>query len=143
LNGFYLVFAIISSNYRNKINKILGFDKLPRLNIFLQILITFILSCFAWIFFRANNINDAFIIIKKIFTFRGPLYIENPAILIYSFLGIFFLLFIEYKKEFYRGKLFFLNNENSIIRDLSYALLVVAILLFGVFDGGQFIYFQF
>jgi D-alanyl-lipoteichoic acid acyltransferase DltB (MBOAT superfamily) len=143
LNGFYLVFAIISQNFRNKINKLLYINKFPKINKLSQILITFILVCFAWIFFRANNVTDAFTIIRKICTFKGTIFIESPSILIYSFLGIFILLFIETKKEFYKGNFSFFNNRSWIIRNLSYATLIMIILLMGVFDGGQFIYFQF
>jgi len=143
LNGFYLVFAIISQGFRKKFNSITGIEKLPRLNHFLQILITFMLSCFAWIFFRANNVNDAFSIIKKIAKPGGTVFTENPSMLIYSFMGIFLLLAVELKLEFYKGSFSFFNNKHWVVRNLSYALIVIIILLIGVFDGGQFIYFQF
>lgn len=143
LNGFYLVFAIISRGFRDKMNKLTGIEKIPILNHLSQVLITFILSCFAWIFFRANNVTDAYTIIKKISTFGGSIFVENPSIMIYSFLGIFLLLFVELKKEFYKGEFSFFSHESWIVRNLSYASLVIIILLFGVFDGGQFIYFQF
>ena len=143
LNGFYLVFAIISQGFRDKINRLTGIEKLPWVNHLLQIVSTFLLSCFAWIFFRANNVSDAFIIIKKIFTSRGPIFIENPSIIIFSFLAIFMLLFVELKKEFYKGDFFFYGNKSWIVRSLSYTFLILVILLMGVFDGGQFIYFQF
>jgi len=143
LNGFYLIFAIISQRIRNKINRLTGIEKLPRLNHLLQILVTFTLSCFAFIFFRANDVNDAFIIIKKISTFGGSIYVENISIMIYSFLGIFILLFVEFKMEFYKGEFSFFTNNSWVVRNLSYALIIILIMLFGVFDGGQFIYFQF
>lgn len=143
LNGFYLVFAIISRGFRNKLTTLSGIEKLPVLNRISQILITFILSCFAWIFFRANNVTDAFTIVKKISTFKGPVFIENPSIMIYSFMAIFILLFVELKQEYYKGTFSFFKNESWVIRNLSYAALVIIILLFGVLDGGQFIYFQF
>ena len=143
LNGFYLVFAVITQNTRDKINRMSGISKLPKLHYFLQVITTFILCCFAWIFFRANNVNDAFTIIKKIFTFKGAVYYENPSMLIYSFFGIIFLFLVEYKMEYYKGSFSFFNNPNWIIRNLSYAILLILIFLIGVFDGGEFIYFQF
>jgi D-alanyl-lipoteichoic acid acyltransferase DltB (MBOAT superfamily) len=143
LNGFYLVFAIISQRFRNKMKRLTGIEKLPRLNQVLQVVITFILSCFAWIFFRANNVTDAFFIIKKISTFGGSIFIKNPSIMIYSFVGIIILLFVELKREYYAGNFLLFSNRSWIVRNLSYALLIILILLIGVFDGGQFIYFQF
>jgi D-alanyl-lipoteichoic acid acyltransferase DltB (MBOAT superfamily) len=143
LNGFYLVFAIISKGFRDKMNIFIGFKKIPVLYHFSQILITFFLACFAWIFFRANNVNDAFIIIKKISTFSGSIFMESPSIMIYSFFSIFLLICVEFKKEYYKGEFSFFNHKNWMVRNLSYASLIIIILLFGVFDGGQFIYFQF
>ena len=143
LNGFYLVFAIITQKFRNKINGITGLKDLPVLYQISQILITFFLACFAWIFFRANNVSDAFVIIKKISTFGGSIFMENPSMMIYSLFGIFLLLMVEFKKEYYKGEFSFFNHRSWIVRNLSYASLIIIILLFGVFDGGQFIYFQF
>src|SRR6185312_3920713 len=143
LNGFYLIFAIVTAGVRKKITAFLGLDKLPKVNLFLQILLTFLLSCFAWIFFRANNVTDAFYIIGKISTFKGPIFFDQISIIIYPLFGICFLLFIEFKQEYYKGKFSFLNNDNSVFRFLSYSFLIILILLIGVFDGGQFIYFQF
>ena len=145
LNGFYLIFAIISKGARDKINQFTGIKKLPWLNRFLQIIVTFILCCFAWIFFRANNVADSFVIIKKIFTNRDPLFFDkdDPSSFLFSFLGIFILLLIEAKREYYRGDFSFFNNKHWQIRYLSYTVLIIIMLLIGVFDGGQFIYFQF
>ena len=143
LNGFYLIFAIVTYGVRKKITRFIGIDKLPILNQSLQIVTTFILACFAWIFFRANNVTDAFNIIKKISTFKGPVFIEDPSMIIYPVLAIFLLLFVELKQEYYKGGFSFLNNSNWVLRNLSYTALIILILLFGVFDGGQFIYFQF
>jgi D-alanyl-lipoteichoic acid acyltransferase DltB (MBOAT superfamily) len=143
LNGFYLVFAIITKKLRAKFVKITGLVKLSGFNQFLQIITTFVLVCFAWIFFRANNVNDAFNIIYKIFSFKGSIYVENPGMLIYSFFGILILILIEMKQEYYKGLFLFMNNKNWLIRYISYATIIILILLIGVFDGGQFIYFQF
>jgi len=143
LNGFYLVFAIMTQGVRNKINDITGIHHLPKFHHALQILTTFALSCFAWVFFRANNVNDAFTIIGKIFTLPGPLFYESASELIYPFASILLLLAVELKNEFYKGDFSFFNNKNWVVRLGSYTMLIIIILVIGVFDGGQFIYFQF
>lgn len=143
INGFYLVFAIISMNFRNKISSFFRIKKSSKFNFVLQISTTFLLTCFAWIFFRANSIDDALLIVEKIFTSQGSLFIENPSMIIYSFLAIFTLFFVEMKQEYYKGNFSFTKNSNWLIRILSYAFLLILIFLIGVFDGGQFIYFQF
>lgn len=143
LNGFYLIFANISQKFRVKFNQIIGLANMPNLTRSLQILVTFLLICFSWIFFRANNLNHALYIIKKIATLRGPLFIENPSKMIYSLTALGLLLLVEYKREYYKGSVSFFYNKYWLVRNMSYASLIIIILLFGVFDGGQFIYFQF
>lgn len=144
LNGFYLVFAAITEKFRKRLSEITGIKKFPAIHRSIQIIITFALCCFAWIFFRANSISDSFFIIEKIFTDRGPLFIQSdPSPVIYSFLGVGMLLFVEAKWEYYKGSFSFCHNNHWLIRNLSYAFLIIVMLLMGVFDGGQFIYFQF
>jgi len=143
INGFYLVFAIVTEKWRNSFNKLVYLDRVPKIHRFFQILLTFVLACFAWVFFRANTTQDAFLVIQKAITLNGSLYIGSPAIFIYSLAGIAFLLAAEFKSEYLKESISFLNNPHWLVRKLSYSFLIVTILFFGVFDGGQFIYFQF
>jgi len=145
LNGFYLVFAIVSRGIRNRIAQLVGLNKLPRINRTIEVATTFMLVCFAWIFFRANSLADSFLIIKNIFNLKGPLFFDSadPSSFVFSVFGICMLLMIELKQEYYKGKFSLFNNPHWLIRNLSYAVLIILILLIGVFDGGQFIYFQF
>jgi len=143
LNGFYLVFALWTQGLRNKLNKITGLARLPQVHQAMQIAVTFFLTCFAWIFFRANNVDEAFTIISKMATLSGSLWYESPSMMIYSFAAIFLLLAMESKQEYYKGSFTLMHNKNWLVRNLTYAFLIILILLVGVFDGGQFIYFQF
>jgi hypothetical protein len=63
--------------------------------------------------------------------------------LIFSLLGIGILFAYEYKQEYYKGHFSLLNHPSWVVRYSTYAALILIILLMGVFDGGQFIYFQF
>ncbi|MDN3657621.1 MBOAT family O-acyltransferase [Ferruginibacter paludis] len=143
INGFYLVFAIVTQKYRDRFNQFTGIVKRPRLHLFFQISITFLLITFSRIFFRSRNISDAVQVIKKIFTFKGSIFNDGTAIIIYCFFAIFFLLSVELKKEFYRGSFTLSRHKNFWVRNSYYSFLIILIILLGVFDGGQFIYFQF
>jgi alginate O-acetyltransferase complex protein AlgI len=143
LNGFYLVFGIITKKIRNKMISGLRIDRLPRFNIALQILSTFLLTCFARIFFRADSVEQAFTIIKKIVTFNTPGFYKDTTMLFYSLIGIFLLMATEFKEEFYQGRFSLLYNRRWTVRTLTCAFLILLIVMIGVFDGGQFIYFQF
>lgn len=59
LNGFYLVFALITGNVRQKMSSFLGIDKFPEINNTIQLFTTFALITLAWVFFRAHTIRDA------------------------------------------------------------------------------------
>ena len=155
LNGMYLVFAKISTNWRQKISTITGLAHHPKLQHTWKILSTFTLTCFAWIFFRAATFSDAFYIIKNIFVgwknfgsqitnsffIYQNLYLkQHSGNFALAIIAIISLLVIEY----YREKI---SNNTLVIkpwlRTLLYILIVFIIFGFGEFKDQQFIYFQF
>ncbi len=118
--------------------------KIPvRLNNLLGIGFTFGYFAFAMIFFRAESVTDALHIITKILSFKGPFYFDTPSIMLFMAAGIFYLAAYEIKKEYFDNLFTLTGNNNRLVRYSYYCLLVIIILLAGVFDGGQFIYFQF
>ncbi|MFN8208913.1 MAG: MBOAT family O-acyltransferase [Bacteroidales bacterium] len=143
LNGFYLVFAIWTDSVRNKLAKATGLSSYPHFFRLIQMGTTFFLACFAWIFFRAANFDDAVMLIRQMTHLSGPLYIGDPSAFLYSLTGIAILLMVDFKREFYRGSLSFMNHPNRLVRYSIYTALILLILSMGVIDGGQFIYFQF
>jgi len=144
LNGFYLIFAIVTKDLRERVAERLGLLRYPRLFEATQILVTFLLASFAWIFFRASSLEVATTVVSRIFTQPGRLYLgDNPALLFNCFLAIAVLLLIEFRHEYATGAFSFANNRNPYVRYASYVAAVTVLLLLGVFDGGQFIYFQF
>ncbi|MDO9254159.1 MAG: MBOAT family O-acyltransferase [Bacteroidales bacterium] len=142
INGFYLVFAIVTEKPRKQLNHLIHLDRLPKIHRVVQILTTFVLACFAWIFFRANTVQDAWNITLHILQMKGSLYIDNATIG-YGLIAIFLLIVVEIRREFYQHSPLPVNSHHWIAEHLSYVTLVVLIIVLGVFDGGQFIYFQF
>ena len=142
INGLYLIFSLLFKKFNEKFAVSTGLKKSPRISAFVQIVAGFLLTSFAWIFFRAKSIDSAFLIIRKIFAFRGPLFISTPSLIIYSLLAIGFLLTCEFFTEYY-PQVSLINNKYKPVRYIAYASLVTIILVMGVLDGGQFIYFQF
>jgi len=67
--ALHAVFQIIGRStelFRNALGRRIGLPIESRLRKVIQVCITFMLVCFAWVFFRANTIRDAFLIIKKL-----------------------------------------------------------------------------
>lgn len=141
--GIYLTYSNWTKDLSKAIRKKLKIKKSSKLYLFYKVIATFILVSFAWIFFRAGSINDAFNIIEKIFTLPGHVFYENPSNLIFALMGISVILLADLKQEYYSGRWLIFNNKYSSIRIASIILFVMIILIAGVFDGGQFIYFQF
>jgi D-alanyl-lipoteichoic acid acyltransferase DltB (MBOAT superfamily) len=104
-----------------------------------KVLSTFLLVSFAWIFFRANSTAEAFEILGRILKFKGPIFIDSQH-MAYGLFGILILLVIEYGLEYHYGKF---KKSKWIFQQIAYACLIIITLMIGVFDGGQFIYFQF
>jgi D-alanyl-lipoteichoic acid acyltransferase DltB (MBOAT superfamily) len=111
--------------------------------IFTGICFTFILFAASQIFGRAANMRDALNIYKKIFTVSGPLFIGDWQQLIYGVLAIGFLLIVEFHQEYFTKSQEPIKSGKWYLEQFGYAILIILILSVGVFDGGQFIYFQF
>ena len=70
LHGTYLISAIIIKNPKDKLLNFLRI-KGSKIHHVYQIIFTFTLASFAWIFFRANNITDAIYVSSNLFTDVG------------------------------------------------------------------------
>lgn len=135
LHGLYLIIGVLKTKYLPAL-------KLPRrIGKLWNILIVFILTNFAWVFFRANSIDNAFEIIHKVFTEQGALFIDASVFAV-GLLSLFILLLKDLKDEF-QLRLNLLHSTNVVVRYVSAIVLIAFIVSMGVLDGGQFIYFQF
>ena len=141
MQGIFLSFEAITNRKRISVESRYRLNKKPYYILF-NIVLTYILFTSSLIFGRAENVNDALLIYQKIFTAPGPLYIEKST-LIYSFIGVSILFIKDFKDEYFPGKLEFFNNRSTVIRFASYIVVIFIILLTGVLNGSQFIYFQF
>jgi hypothetical protein len=96
------------------------------------------------VFFRAVNINSALLILNKILNpTGGPLFTLPLQALLYGSFFTITLIVSDFLQERNGDKHFFLENKSALVRHTTYLSLVIIILLFGVFDGSRFIYFQF
>ncbi len=154
LHGFYQVLAMISKKYTNII-----IDKLQiirqgfSLKIF-NILTTFILVNLAWIFFRANNFNDALFIYKNLFvTNFEVLFTENlykMGLDIFEFRISLLLIVLLIGVNFIQTKISIRQFIMNLWLPIQWAiciLSILSILVYGIYgnnyDASQFIYFQF
>jgi len=143
LFGIYLTYSNWAKDFHKNLRKRFHIKKTSRYFLFYKILTTFILVLIGWIFFRAASLTEAINIIRKIFTSTGAVFYHSPYDLIYAIIGIISLIILDFKREYFNDSWTILYNKNPGVRIAGIVIIVIAILLIGVFDGGQFIYFQF
>lgn len=119
----------------------------------LQVVTTFILVDFAWIFFRANSFKDALTLIKNMFYINPWIFLDNSIFNLgldsrEFFVAVISIILVLGMNLLMRRKDFALHfsRQNMVFRWFVYTAAVIAILIFGIFagyDAQQFIYFQF
>ncbi len=158
LNGTFLVIAFLTSGFRHRLAAALGLASRPACTRAMAILATFLLIDFAWIFFRAANLEDALSIVRHL-----PRGWENAAALVRGQAAVGF-----WESEFGMGRLesllvfsaaglmiaiegsqgprslrSFLHARTEWVRLSAYTIALWSVLLFGVFSGARFIYYAF
>lgn len=143
LFGIYQTYSNWTMDFHKKFRKKFHIRKTSQYYIFYKVVVTFTLVLFAWVVFRADSLKEATIIIRKFFTSPGPVFYYSPYDLIYGAIGIILLVAIDFKREYFPGRWLILSSKYSFVRTAAIVFIIMIILLIGVFDGGQFIYFQF
>lgn len=146
LNAIYFLPLLLTNNNRNNLETVAQGKSLPSIKELLFILITFGLTVFAWIFFRAENIGHAINYISEILSpslFSIPKFAGMYNALITIILVAVFVLIEWFGRE---GEYAISNLGIGWKRPVRYALyycIVFLIMYFGNFNENQFIYFQF
>ena len=122
-------------------NKLKQLSNKLSLSSIIRWIVTFMFVNIAWIPFRVNDLDDVKVIISKIFTDSGSIFIDANTLLMgaIAFVIVFIHDFIEEKRD----KDPLLLSKYRLIRYASAVLILCYILAFGVLNGGSFIYFQF
>lgn len=145
LNALYIMPSIIFNTNRNNLDIVARGKYLPTIREFFAVLLTFSLTVFAWIFFRASNVTHAFSYISEIFSislFTIPHFpgIEfTPPIILLTFL---FILIEWFEREQQYAIAQMGIKWKRPLRYSFYYAIIIAILWFGGKEQ-QFIYFQF
>ena len=139
LQAIAMIYEVVTRKARKKISKKMNSVVYNNLSIIL----TFSFVTFSLIIFQSATFLEATNIIKRIFTNTGPLFYDKPSTLLFMIIGCAIMLLVDIDKEYKLFKFSLFSNRYWVVQQLSYALLLIYILLAGVFDGGQFIYFSF
>jgi hypothetical protein len=163
IHGVYLSFATLFRKQKRELWKSIGLEK-SRILKLCQIVGTFHLVCFAWIFFRANNLKEALYIswasisgiplsfrqlslgdgafIKNIFPGGNP----KDFLAVFAFIMIVYIIGIIDRKtsadHYDPGELKWISKIPGLAQGCVYAVLCYLIAFNGA-DAQSFIYLQF
>lgn len=156
MHGIYLVFGSATEKIRKRFAEITGLIKFPKIQHAIKIITVFILVSFSFVFFRSENIGQAWYIISHIgdnitsifnyeylrhIIFRGSGLWKDKIIII-----VFFAVILMETVQYYQAKrndFYIFDDKTKKIRYGWYYVLTFAILFFGYFGKQAFIYFQF
>lgn len=145
LHGFFLIVEIATGNCWQKAANFLFPNEQSFWNRAFRVCVTMLQVCFAWIFFRANTVEDALTILRKMFLFDSDvwLHVVGKGSLALSAMLVLILLAVHMKE---RGTAIneYIGRLPAAARWSVYAAAFWAIVISGVFGVKQeFIYFQF
>lgn len=145
LNAIYFLPLLLLKRNRQHIEIVAPDQFFPSFQDFLKILLTFGLTCFAWIFFRAKSIGSAFEYISLLFS---KSILSSPDFLELNKLYILFLLLLGFLIMEWKGKGWNYAIENlgkSWPKPVRYAFYYGLVVIIFFFSGKEqsFIYFQF
>ncbi len=131
LNGVFIVGEILLARAFPKVKAPAAFKHIT----------TLILICFTWLFFRANNLDDAGVLLANMFSFGQPIAFDATEL----WLAFFFIIGLEtlqYADEKF-GAIHRVKTMPYFVRMAVYAVFITLLLNFGIFNNSTFIYFQF
>ena len=140
INAVYFLPLLLLKKNRNNIESAdLSWD-LESIKVRLNIVLTFLLSCVAWVFFRAKTITDAVLYLKRIFV-NGEFasqYLSNERYNYELLIMVVLFVLVEWNN---RTKIEPISGKYSYLK---LALCLASIIALGTYsDYKEFIYFQF
>ena len=141
LNALFIMPSILLKTNRNNLNVVAQGKIFPTPKELMYMVITFSLTCFAWIFFRAENISHA---LQYISSMANASIFSIPEVLPKKYFIVLLLFFvIEWagREQKFALEVFGLR-WNRVFRWLFYYVLCIAIICMSG-EEEQFIYFQF
>jgi len=148
LNALYFLPLLLTN--KNRLNTDIVNAKIffPSVQNMFKIISTYILTTFAWIFFRAENVSHAFNYIKGIFSNTlniDPFFTTTNLgnIFITLALVVFFIISEWYGRFGKFGLQDLFIKRNYFIRWSYYSFLIFLLIMYYKIDRSPFIYFQF
>jgi alginate O-acetyltransferase complex protein AlgI len=148
LHGAYMIGGVLTRPIRTHIwEMVTGIPGAKQVRSVVAWGVTFHLTVFAWIFFRANTLSDAVTLVRHLFSW--PTESLHPLIAVIGHRQLMIAIALVAALEFIQwlerrtDMRYFLTTQPTWIRWPTYYGLGFAIVFLGVLEAKQFIYFQF
>lgn len=141
IQGVFLCTEALMQKQRAKFENKYGLNK-KWWYILICCVIVFVLFAFSQIFGNCNSVGESMIVVKKMFTETGELFVDWTT-LGYAIPMLLLMFFVDLRDEYFPNRFKFFNNSNIVVRFASYIIVLLLIISMGVLDSSQFIYFQF
>jgi len=142
LNALYFLPLLLAKRNRANLGVVAENSILPSIKELVSMAITFILTVFAWIFFRAESLSHAFSYISNLFTsklFSIP--VIRPTNLLVLIILFLLVEWIGRSKNYAIET--FLIKKSKVLRWAFYMVVVMLIFIYSNNSQQEFIYFQF
>jgi D-alanyl-lipoteichoic acid acyltransferase DltB (MBOAT superfamily) len=146
LNGAYLISGWLTKSWRNRCLEAIGLNENAIVRKGIMLASTFLLTCLAWIVFRARNMADATYVFTNLASNWNFQQIGTEQFLMRQMpVALASIAALELGQLLQRKIPIqsLLANSPLIVRWGLYASFVMAVLMFGIYQKAQFIYFQF
>jgi D-alanyl-lipoteichoic acid acyltransferase DltB (MBOAT superfamily) len=154
IHGLYQLYEKATFNIRDRLWKLIKLDG-TAIQWVVKWVVTMSVVLISWVFFRAENIDDANIIIRVItnnsFSMSFEYIYDSVRLtnigftnLLIVFGSIVLLEIIQSHQEFnYLDRIFVVIYRKKLFRYFAYNLIIIVIILFAFIGESEFIYFQF
>ena len=142
INACYFLPLMLMKQNRKNLDIVAEGKYFPSIKEFFQMVVTFFITCIAWVFFRSDSINQAFHYIEHMFS-SSLITIPSVHPKTIIILILVFLIIEWFQRDKKHALQFDKNNKvPKILRWVCYYLLIIVIF---IFPGAhqEFIYFQF
>jgi D-alanyl-lipoteichoic acid acyltransferase DltB (MBOAT superfamily) len=151
LHGLYMIGDLATQKVRGRLAQGLGLTQRPAAQAVLSAFITFNLVCLAWIFFRANSVTEAFVLLDNLLPLNNfasinapwAAVVGDPAREMALSIALILLLLLVHLGQALEWTTATFWRRTTWLRWAAYLSLSLAVLNLGITEEVPFIYFQF
>lgn len=143
-HGLWYIPLMVSGQFFKKTKIKVNDYGWPTIPFVVKMIGNYLVVTFGLMLFHSNNISEFWAVLCRIQeAWNGGLFFDMPTLVNAAICSVA-LIYVDIQEEWFANKKLYLPSWAERYRwELTIAVEIVAVLLFGIFDSNQFIYFQF